>query len=205
MDSAEGVVTDLRLVRGAGVPPRARQPLLPNAVLATLMFVFTEIMLFSGFISAHTIAAATVPPGMWPPPGQPRLPIETTGFNSVVLLASGVLIYWAGRKFAEGPSRARIPFAVSLALGTFFVLFQGWEWQGLLVEGMTLTTSAYSAFFYLIVGTHALHAIGGLGAMAWTYLRLVRGTLEGDELWAMQCFWYFVVGLWPVLYWLVYL
>ena len=48
------------------------------------LFVFTEVMLFAGLISAFSIARATAIGGMWPPPNQPRLPIATTAFNTAV-------------------------------------------------------------------------------------------------------------------------
>ena len=51
-----------------------------------------------------------------------------------------------------------------MLLGAFFVLFQGVEWVALLREGLTLTSSTHGAFFYLIIGTHALHAVVALGS-----------------------------------------
>ena len=54
--------------------PPARRPVVPSAVLGTLFFVVAEVMLFSGLISAFTISRAGALPGMWPMPGQPRLP-----------------------------------------------------------------------------------------------------------------------------------
>ena len=66
---------------------------LPNSVLAMIIFVVTEIMFFAALMSAHTIARATVPGGVWPPAGQPRLPVERTAFNTAMLLLSGVLLF----------------------------------------------------------------------------------------------------------------
>jgi len=68
-----------------------------------------------------------------------------------------------------------------------------------------LTSSNLGAFFYLIVGLHALHAVIALGILAYTWVRLQRGWLAQRQLAAAQVFWYFVVGLWPVLYAVVYL
>ena len=44
-----------------------------------------------------------------------------------------------------------------------------------------------------------------LGLLAYVYHTFVSGTLRLSRFWAAQVFWYFVVGLWPVLYVLVYL
>jgi cytochrome c oxidase subunit 3 len=90
-------------------------------------------------------------------------------------------------------------------LGTFFVGFQGVEWVALLGEGLTMTSSTYGSFFYLIVGTHALHAVAALGGLGWAWLRLDRGLLTTSQLATVSAFWYFVVLVWPVLYLKVYL
>jgi len=178
--------------------------LLPNAVLGMLVFVFVELMLFAGMISAFMIAASNSVVG-WPPPGQPRLPIEETAVNTLALLASGVALFLAGRAFRRERRSARAPLAAAIALGAFFVGFQGMEWVALIREGLTLTTSIHGAFFYLIVGTHALHAIAALAGLVYVFLRLRRRLLNHSSFAAARVFWYFVVGVWPILYGVVYL
>jgi cytochrome c oxidase subunit 3 len=178
-------------------------PLVPNAVLGMLMFLFTEIMLFAGLISAHSIARASSIVG-WPPPGQPRLPFEETALNTAALLLSGVLVFFAQRSLRRDRKRTETLLALGIALGTFFVGFQGVEWLGLIREGLTLTSSTHGAFFYLIVGVHALHAIAALAALARCGMRLRRGVLAQSSLTATALFWYFVVGVWPVIYFQVY-
>lgn len=181
-----------------------REPLVPSSVLGMIIFILTEIMFFAGLISAFLIARDTAPNG-WPPPGQPRLPVEETAINTVALLSSGVLLFLAGRAFRAGRARARALFLVSMLLGTFFVGFQGAEWLALIREGLTITTSTHGSFFYLMVGMHALHAVAALVALVFVYMRMRRGDLEQSTLWASSLFWYFVVLLWPVLYHQVYL
>ena len=177
---------------------------MPSAVLGMLIFVVTEIMLFAGFISAFTImrGSATV----WPPPGQPRLPVGETAFNTALLLASGALLYWARqRRRSFATKTARNLWLGAIALGAGFVLLQGREWFGLLAQGLTLQSSALGSFFYLIVGIHALHAVAALGVLVYLWLRMGRGAVPTPTLAAGEIFWYFVVGVWPVLYWRVYL
>ena len=192
--------TDLRIV---DPPPREVRQMVPSPVLGMLIFILTEIMLFAGFISAFAISRASA--DAWPPPDQPRLPLEETAINTVALLLSGALVYWAGRRFASSPARARLPMLAGMGLGVFFVAFQGVEWWSLLSDGLTVTSSTYGGFFYLLVGAHGLHAIGGLALLVWMTVRLQAGRLESDMFWAGRIFWYFVVLLWPFLYWQVYL
>ncbi len=162
-------------------------------------------MFFSGLISAHAIVKSQVAGQMWPPYGQPRLPVEETALNSLALLASGLLLVFAWFAFRREKTAARIPLFLSMLLGIGFVGFQGVEWAALLADGLTMQSSTYGAFFYLIVGAHALHALGALGGLAWAFHRLDRETLTSAQLATVSAFWYFVVLVWPVLYWKVYL
>ena len=182
--------------------PLRREPLLPNAVMGMLIFIVVEVMTFGGFISAFIIAKAQY--NVWPPPNQPRLPVEATGFNTLILIASGVFIYIAGKKFADSQSSSKLWLMLSMLFGGFFVLFQGYEWAQLLAERLTLTSSQYGSFFYMIVGAHAIHAIAALLFLVYLYIQHVKNELTASSLWAGQIFWYFVVGIWPVLYMLVY-
>jgi cytochrome c oxidase subunit 3 len=173
-------------------------------MLAMLVFIVTEVMMFAGFISAFTISKANAGPTMWPPPGQPRLPAQATMLNTAVLLISGVLLFIAYRAFKKEPQRATWPYLSAFTLGGAFVALQGREWLGLLSQGMTLTSSTLGAFFYLIVGAHALHAMAAILALGIGFVQLKRGTLSGGFFLACVCFWTFVVGMWPVIYLRVY-
>jgi len=182
-----------------------REPLIPNGVLGMLIFIFTEIMFFAGLISAHAIVKSQAAGQMWPPYGQPRLPVEETALNSLALLVSGVVLVFAWFAFRRHEASARIPLFLSMLLGITFVGFQGVEWAALLADGLTMQSSTYGAFFYLIVGAHALHAVCALVGLGWVFHRLDQGTLTAAQLGTVSAFWYFVVLVWPVLYWTVYL
>src|SRR5688572_26410303 len=145
-----------------------RRPVVPNAMLGMLVFIVAEVMFFAGFISAFTISKANAAMGMWPPPGQPRLPAEATLVNTVVLLISGVLLFVAYRRFRASASWEQL-YAGAFVLGAAFVALQGREWVGLLAQGMTMTSSTLGAFFYLIVGLHALHVAVCIVAMGWGF------------------------------------
>jgi heme/copper-type cytochrome/quinol oxidase subunit 3 len=169
-----------------------------------ILFVLAEGMLFAGLISAFEImhSAAIV----WPPPDQPRLPIEATAFNSLVLLASGFYLHRAHKAFHRGDRGNMLrPMSISLGLGAFFVLFQGFEWVQLINEGLTLSSSSLGSFFYLMVGMHALHAVGAIGLLGYATSRLRSGWLTPGLFGATEVLWFFVVAVWPILYAVVYL
>lgn len=185
--------------------PGARRPIIPDAVLGVMILILTEAMFFAGMISAFVIARAGSPAGLWPPPDQPRLPVEATALNTLALIASGVLLFAANQQFRGHVDRAKKTMLASLVLGTTFLVAQGYEWVQLIGEGLTLQSSNHGAFFYFIVGAHALHVLAAVTALCGLYFRLINGQLTRDVLWAGSIFWYFVVGVWPIIYWQVYL
>ena len=142
----------------------------------------------------------------WSPQLGVRLPVVATAANTALLLLSGVFLYQAGRRFAtEGATPwVRTLLGAAALLGTCFVFFQGFEWMRLLAYGMTMTSGIFGACFFLLIGTHGLHAAAAAIAMVYLHRRLRRHELRPDHMQAMQVFWYFVVGIWPVLYGLVY-
>lgn len=182
-----------------------RRPAVPNSILGVLIFIITEVMFFSGLISAYAISRTAAGKMLWPPPGQPRLPIETTGFNTAVLLLSAIILFLANRQSRQDKPRAAKLLAVAMGLGGFFVLAQGREWAALIAQGLMLTTSTHGSFFYVIVGCHAFHAVAAICALAWAFMRMRQDRLSQETLTAVSLFWYFVAGIWPMLYYQVYL
>jgi heme/copper-type cytochrome/quinol oxidase subunit 3 len=203
-DSMTTQVMDYGAEPGAMQSEERSTSLMPNGLLGMILFVMCEIMLFAGMISAFQIARAGAP--VWPPPGQPRLPVEATAFNTLALLASGVCLIVAHRAFHRGDRGRMIrPMSWALGLGAFFVVFQGVEWVRLIQQGLTLTSSNLGSFFYLMIGMHALHAFGALGLLVYATRQLQRGWLTSSLFGATEVLWLFVVGIWPILYGVVYL
>ncbi len=183
--------------------PGEKRQLIPSGIMGMLLFVFTEAMLFAGMISAHAIVRAGAQ--QWPPFDQPRLPREATLLNTAALLFSGGALIIARLAYRKRAEQARGPLLVAVLLGAFFVTAQGREWIALIAEGLTITSSSYGGFFYLIIGTHAVHAVAAILALVWAWQRLRAGRLTAAQLGTVEVFWYFVVLVWPVLYVQVYL
>lgn len=187
-------------------PAVTRPPFGENSAIGMAIVIFTEVMLFAGFFSAFVIVRKAVPEGAWPPPDQPRLPIERTAFNTLALLLSGVALYMAGRRFRkQGPAAAHPWMATAMVLGTMFVVLQGSEWAALLRQGLTLTSSQLGSFFYVVIGAHALHAVVAILALGLAWRAMMQRKLTEGRLVAVEMFWYFVVLVWPFLYLRVYL
>lgn len=188
-----------------GTRVAGRRGFTDHALFGMAIFVFTEVMLFAAFTSAFLIIRNSTPPGMWPPADQPRLPFERTAFNTLLLLVSGAFMVWGHQAFVRrGAPAARVPLTLALATGVAFVGLQGFEWAGLLAQGLTMTSSQIGGFFYLIVGCHALHALCALTLLAVCWSGMLAGTLKASRLAAAQLFWLFVVLVWPVVWLVVY-
>ncbi|HKY63420.1 MAG TPA: cytochrome c oxidase subunit 3 [bacterium] len=181
------------------------KPLAANGTLGMALFLLAEIMFFSGLLSAYWVLRSGF--DVWPPPSQPRLPWETTAVSTFLLLLSGGCLF-AARRFAVGGQwrSMKRAMAACLALGSSFLLIQGYEWARLLGFGLRAGSGVYGGTFYLLIGCHALHVAAGL-----VYLFLVArrlGTKDAmgprDRLTPALMYWTFVVALWPLLYGLVY-
>jgi len=190
-----------------GRDPEPRQPILDNARLATMFLIAAETMLFAGLLSAFAVVRVGV--AVWPPPLEPRLPVAVTGLNTLVLLTSSVAVATAVRAFRGGMVPLALKRLVSgAALGAVFLVVQGYEWVRLISFGLTAASGAYGGTFYTLIGAHALHVVGALVwlAIVLKFVRLQRIVPERPAaLRACAMYWHFVVGLWPVLYVVVYL
>ena len=172
-----------------------------------LFFLSAETMFFAGLISAFFVLRLSAV--VWPPPLQPRLPVLVTGLNTLVLLASSVAMLAALRASRRADGRALVErLAATAALGVLFLAVQGYEWARLIHYGLTVTSGAYGATFYTLIGVHAAHVLGALAWLAVTLGVAARGRyVDGrvSGLRACATYWHYVVGLWPILYVMVYL
>lgn len=182
--------------------PGPRRPLLDNVRLAMLFLICGEVMFFGGLVSAFLVLRVSA--AQWPPPLQPRLPIEVTGVNTLVLLASSVAMAAASRALTRDDSRALVRrLLLAGGLGATFLAVQGYEWIRLVSYGLTVWSGAYGTTFYTVIGTHAAHVLAAViwvGVSAWLAAYGRTGGLR-----ACAIYWHFVVALWPILYVAVYL
>jgi cytochrome c oxidase subunit 3 len=183
-------------------------------VLGLLIFLGAEAMFFAGLISAFLILRAGG--GVWPPAGQPRLPVEVTAINTLILLFSAYTMHRA----VLAVRRPDLPsfifkgksgvnwLAATGALGTIFLGVQGAEWIRLVNYGLTMTSGNYGATFYTLIGAHGLHVLAAVIVLGVVFLRAINrryNAQNANGLELCRIYWWFVVGIWPVLYVLVYL
>ena len=186
---------------------QSERPFISSAMLAIMMLIAAEMMLFSGLIGSFLIFRLQA--AFWPPPALPRLPIAVTWVNTFVLLSSALTMTLALR--AAHRSRQRLMrryLLATLALGVTFLAVQGSEWVRLVAHGLKLSSGVYGGTFYLLIGCHGAHVTAGViwlacVAMAATGGRYNARNAGGIEVCAV--YWYFVCAVWPLLFGLVYL
>jgi heme/copper-type cytochrome/quinol oxidase subunit 3 len=195
---------------GEGSPPFHEPPRkspVNSARFGLLIFLAAETMFFTGLIGAFLVfrlGSLT-----WPPPSQPRLPVEATTINTLILLLSGLTMNRAIHLLRQGKQQgfSRV-FLLTAVLGMIFLTLQGIEWVRLVQFGLSASSSTYGSTFYTLIGFHGAHV---LGAVIWLAALLAAGLARSHPEWSFKrveicgMYWYFVVALWPVLYVLVYL
>lgn len=177
-----------------------------NQELATLIFLVTETMFFMALFSAYLVIRSKT--GNWVPPENVTLPVATTAFNTVALILSGVALFITQKNFSftgQQSKDLKMTFLSAIGLGVWFVAYQGYEWFHLIKAGMTISSNLFAALFFVVIGSHAAHAIAGIAILFWLYRHYDQGTLKPEALRASMWFWGLVVGVWPIIYWLVYL
>lgn len=167
--------------------------------------IVSMLMLFSAFTSAYIVRKAA---SNWL-----AFPIVDEFFYSTgVILSSSVVLHVAYKAFvAKNYALYRILLTLGLGLGILFVVLQYMGWLTLNGDpyGIFISTNQSSSFFVLLVGTHALHVIGGITALMISWIYSLKSstkawTPKGQlRLELTFTYWHFVDILW--LYLLVFL
>lgn len=186
---------------------QVERPFISSAMLAIMMVIASEMMLFSGLIGTFLVYRMST--AFWPPPAMPRLPIEVTWVNTFVLLSSAVTMTLAIRAVHRSRQRlTRRYLMATLALGVTFLAVQGSEWVRLVAHGLKLSSGMYGGTFYLLIGCHGAHVTAGVIWLACVVWFAMSGRYNARNAHAIELcavYWYFVCAVWPLLFGLVYL
>jgi cytochrome c oxidase subunit 3 len=135
------------------------------ARIGMMIFLLTEAMMFITLIAAYVVLRFGSL--SWPSPGTPHLPVVITSINTVILIASSFFLHQAGQKIKNGDQKGLTSgLAWTVALGTVFLVIQGYEWLHLIGKGLTLKNGAFASCFFTITGFHGLHVLIGVLVLA---------------------------------------
>ncbi|MBL8777078.1 MAG: heme-copper oxidase subunit III [Acidimicrobiales bacterium] len=171
--------------------------------VGVIVWLASEVMFFAGLFAAYFVLRSDTDP--WPPAGV-DLDIPRAVLSTVLLLTSSATMHLAVRAAERGDHR-RVGrwLAVTLTLGTLFLVNLGLEWAGL---DFSLDTDAYGTSYYLITGFHGLHVLGGLIlmiAVAALVLGRDSGAPVGPSVAVTGYYWHFVDVVWVFVFATLYL
>ncbi len=195
--SQQGLAAKPWLEEGVPVGPRApRRISTEPAKLGLGLFLAVAGALFVLLISGYFMRKGLPD---WRPLPMPPLLFVTTG----VLAASSLLLRLA-RRSAERGAREETQLALTAGAATAIVFVAGQmaAWRQMLEGGFGIAGNPSNTFFYLLTGVHALHVLGGLAALAWTFAKM----RESDDLASTRSpiglcalYWDFLLVVWLVL------
>jgi len=128
--------------------------------------------------------------------------------NTVILLASSFTLEAARQRLTlADPSGFRKLWMLTTGLGILFVLGQLVAWRQLVVQGVYIASNQASSFFYIFTGAHAVHLLGGVGALLYVSFRKPdeKGISLRTAAEIASYYWHFMDGLWVFLLALLYL
>jgi heme/copper-type cytochrome/quinol oxidase subunit 3 len=165
--------------------------------------IATEGILFAYLIFSYAYLGSQQP-GPWPPAGPPSLRLALPA--TLLLLASSFAMEWGKRGAGRG-ARARgiAGFSLALGLGTAFVALEWLEWKG---KHFDIAKDSYNAIYFLLTGTHLLHVLLGLAAIAFVLLLSLAGRIGRDHHQhraIATLYWHVVDAVWLFVYAAVYL
>jgi cytochrome c oxidase subunit 3 len=128
--------------------------------------------------------------------------------NTCILLASSFTLESARRRLSlSDPSGFRKFWLMTTVLGFLFVAGQLIAWRQLVAQGVYIASNQASSFFYVFTGAHAVHLLGGVGALLFVSFHKVEKTKISIPVAAeiTSYYWHFMDGLWIFLLALLYL
>jgi len=128
--------------------------------------------------------------------------------NTLILLASSFTLEAARKRLALADSSGFRKFwLLTTGLGILFVAGQLVAWRQLVSQGVYIASNQASSFFYIFTGAHAVHLLGGVGALLYVSFRKSdqKRISLGTAAEIASYYWHFMDGLWVFLLALLYL
>lgn len=179
-------------------------------LLGFVLFLVSDVVLFSSFIFAYIYLRTTVSP-TWPPTMDghqlPRLDTAFAAVNSVVLFGSGVTMHYALEGWKHANKRQFDLFMLlTIILGAGFLGGQAYEYAHAQIGGWS--GSIFGASFFTLTGMHGFHVFVGVVFLAILWYQASRGTYDVNRFFGLTAgtlYWHFVDVIWVALFFLFYL
>jgi cytochrome c oxidase subunit 3 len=193
---------------GGGGDEGSYRPRRPNPAQSTQKKYQTAIVL--GMVSIFMFFMALTAAFLVRKTGQDWIQFRLPGvlwLNTIVLLTSSLTMDLSRKRLASGDMAGfKSLWRVTTALGLAFLAGQFVAWRELVARGYYVGSNPSSSFFYVFTAAHAVHLVGGIGALFYVLFRnfdKTRVSLSvASEI--TSYFWHFMDGLWLFLLALLY-
>lgn len=142
-------------------------------------------------------------PDSWPPPGTPNLP-RSLWFSTALMIVSTLALRTAirgARADRQDVLRAGVTIAILAAVG--FLISQSLNLFAVLALEIPPQLNKFVMFFYLLVGLHALHLVGGLVPLGFVGAHAYAGRYTSRSHAGLRwcaIYWYFLDAVWLVMF-----
>ena len=193
----------------------------PNIVaVGTIVWLSSELMFFAALFAMYFTTRSVQGPKIWAQ-SVAMLNIRFSAINTTVLVLSSVTCQFgvfAAERFQNSRTGSLLAvskwgmrewFALTFAMGAFFIGGQIYEYTALVHEGLTISSAPYGSVFYLATGFHGLHVTGGLIAFLIVMIRVSKarrfGHSQATTAIVVSYYWHFVDIVWIALFSAIYL
>ena len=179
---------------------------IPSNKLGMWLFLASEVMFFTGLITAYLILRLSHP--AWPgSEGHLSVPIGTG--NTLILICSSTTIVMAMAEHQRGrDGLARAYLLATVLLGSLFLGIKGYEYNQKFIHHIGPGTNIFWSCYFTLTGFHGLHVLGGIIANLWLLVKSLRGRLPAEKGYQLELaglYWHFVDIVWIFLFPLIYL
>lgn len=167
--------------------------------LGVRLFLASLSVLFAASIVGYL--AVRLRAEQWPPPGMPPLPAGLWVSTLVILLCSGTIHGAVTAVRRDCAPHTRLWLVLTLALGSLFLVLQGWNWWQMVAARMPVgTRNLYAFTFYTLTGLHAVHVVGGLVFLGAVTHQSFRRVPSRAHVQYCASYWHFLDVVWLILF-----
>lgn len=171
--------------------------------ILTAFLLLVVLMTFGGLIAAYVVIW-TNNAAEWRPFA---LPVQAWISTALILISS--VTYQVGKTAIDRNAQpsAKKWFLATTVCGAAFISSQLLAWLALVGRGLYVQGNPYAGFFYILTAVHAVHVLGGIGALGSILLRAWHPTALPAEIAKRRTiaevvgwYWHFMGALWLVLF-----
>ncbi|MFT3792290.1 MAG: cytochrome c oxidase subunit 3 [Rudaea sp.] len=179
----------------------------PGRALSILVFIGADLMAFAIFFVCFMATRAEHREAFAASARSLNLALGV--LNTLILVTSSWLVVIAVHSARAGArARMRRTLALAMLVACGFAVTKGIEYGDKFAHGISIVTSEFFTFYFLLTGVHFLHFLVGMGAWTFVWIRAGRESVDGALLpWIESAglYWHMVDLLWLFLFPLLYL